>query len=209
MPEALSTAGITWKVYDGNSLGIEDNPLAYFKNFQTNPTLQTTWRSTAATRSDFKHDLATGELPQVSWINTSLNETEHPGNSSAKVGEKVVGGTAQTDDGPQKRLGKNGDLHHLGRERRLLRPRRSAGRAARHARRVPDGARHHERRGRRSTGRSASASACRCSWSRRSPGADWSPRRSTTTPRCCGSSRRASASKCRTSAPGGAKRQAI
>ena len=39
MPEQLSSAGISWKVYSGNILGNEDNELEYFKNFKTNPTL--------------------------------------------------------------------------------------------------------------------------------------------------------------------------
>jgi phospholipase C len=89
MPEQLSSAGVSWKVYSGNTLGLEDNELNYFKNFKTNPTLaklafEQTWPKT------FKHDLTKGELPQVSWINTSADETEHPGNSSAKAGEHVV-----------------------------------------------------------------------------------------------------------------------
>jgi len=89
MPEQLSAAGITWKCYTGATLGFEDNPLEYFKNFKTNPALaklafEQKWPH------DFKHDLGKGELPQVSWINVSASETEHPGNSSAKVGEHVV-----------------------------------------------------------------------------------------------------------------------
>lgn len=89
MPEALSSAGVTWKVYDGNILGFEDNPLEYFKNFKTNTTLANAAFGNSYPKS-FKHDLNHGELPQVSWINVSAAETEHPGNSSAKVGEAVV-----------------------------------------------------------------------------------------------------------------------
>jgi phospholipase C len=89
MPEALEAAGISWKVYDGTILGFEDNPLEYFKNFKTNPTLaKKAFENTYL--KQFKHDLDHGELPQVSWINTSAAETEHPGNSSAKIGEHVV-----------------------------------------------------------------------------------------------------------------------
>jgi phospholipase C len=89
MPEQLSSAGISWKVYSGNILGNEDNELEYFKNFKTNPTLAKLAFEQKYPK-DFKHDLSRGELPQVSWINTSANETEHPGNSSAKIGERVV-----------------------------------------------------------------------------------------------------------------------
>ncbi|MCW3034344.1 MAG: phospholipase [Solirubrobacteraceae bacterium] len=89
MPEALTTAGISWKVYDGPTLGFEDNPLEYFKNFKTDPALASKAFANSYPKS-FKHDLNHGELPQVSWINTSAAETEHPGNSSAKIGEAVV-----------------------------------------------------------------------------------------------------------------------
>ena len=89
MPEQLQAAKITWKSYSGIGLGIEDNVLGFFDKIAKDPTLH----NLAFQQSyphDFKRDLAKGELPQVSWINTSLVETEHPGNSSAKVGEKVV-----------------------------------------------------------------------------------------------------------------------
>jgi phospholipase C len=89
MPEALSTAGVSWKVYSGISAGNEDNELLWFKNFQTNPTLKKLAFEQQYPKQ-FKHDLAKGELPQVSWINTSLSQTEHPGNGSAKTGEHEV-----------------------------------------------------------------------------------------------------------------------
>jgi phospholipase C len=89
MPEQLQSAGVSWKVYTGASLGLEDNVLPFFKNFTTNPTLAAQAFNPSYPH-DFKHDLVKGELPQVSWINTSLSETEHPGNSSAKIGEHVV-----------------------------------------------------------------------------------------------------------------------
>ncbi len=89
MPEQLQAAGITWKVYNGEDAGIQDNELELFKNFKTNPTLgKLAFEETYP--KQFKRDLLRGELPQVSWINTSLQETEHPGNSSAKVGENLV-----------------------------------------------------------------------------------------------------------------------
>jgi len=88
MPEALTAAGISWKIYNGPILGLEDNELLLFKNYETNAELKHLafyglWPH------DFKQDVKEG-LPQVTWINTSANESEHPGNSSAKVGEKVV-----------------------------------------------------------------------------------------------------------------------
>ena len=63
--------------------------LEYFKNFQTDAEL-TARGINPVYPHDFIKDISHGELPQVSWINTSLLETEHPGYSSAKVGEFVV-----------------------------------------------------------------------------------------------------------------------
>ena len=89
MPEQLSAAGITWKSYTGSNAGFLDNLLPFFKNFHTNPELAA--RGTKPVYpEDFLKDLKHNELPQVSWINTSLLETEHPGYSSAKVGEFII-----------------------------------------------------------------------------------------------------------------------
>jgi phospholipase C len=89
MAEQLQANGITWKCYQGESAGVEDNVLGLFTSFRTNPTLKKLGLEATFTKQ-FKKDLAHNELPQVSWINTSLNATEHPGNSSAKIGERVV-----------------------------------------------------------------------------------------------------------------------
>ena len=88
MPEQLSAAGVTWKVYTDPAQGSLDNPLIYFKNFQTDPALQAL--AFKPTTSDFFADTASGSLPQVSWINIAATETEHPGFSTAKVGERAV-----------------------------------------------------------------------------------------------------------------------
>ena len=89
MPEQLSAHGVTWKVYDGSEAGFEDNVLEFFKNFQTNSELKKLGLEPAFPK-DFITDLKHEELPQVSWINTGLARTEHPGNSSARVGEFEV-----------------------------------------------------------------------------------------------------------------------
>ena len=86
MPEQLSAHGVTWKVYNGAEAGFEDNVLEFFKNFQTNETLKKLGLEPTYPK-DFISDLKHNELPQVSWINTSLPQTEHPGNSSARIGE--------------------------------------------------------------------------------------------------------------------------
>jgi phospholipase C len=89
MPEALSAHGVSWKVYNGLEAGFEDNVLEFFKNFQTNSTLKKLGLEPLFP-NDFVTDLKHNELPQVTWINASLPSTEHPGNSSAKVGEFVL-----------------------------------------------------------------------------------------------------------------------
>ena len=91
MPEQLSAAGITWKSYTGAELGYEDNMLEFFESFQTNPELKAKGLDPVYPK-DFVTDLRNEELPQVSWINTSVLQTEHPGYSSAKVGEFIVDG---------------------------------------------------------------------------------------------------------------------
>jgi phospholipase C len=89
MPEQLSAAGVSWKVYNGTELGSEDNVLEFFSNYHTNPELKRLGLDPVYP-NDFAADIKKGELPQVSWINTSLLATEHPGYSSAKIGEFVV-----------------------------------------------------------------------------------------------------------------------
>jgi phospholipase C len=89
MPEQLESAGISWKVYSGAQLGYFDNVLSFFENFQTNEALAAK-AFKPVYPDDFRTDLERGELPQVSWINTSVNDTEHPGYSTAKIGEHAV-----------------------------------------------------------------------------------------------------------------------
>jgi phospholipase C len=89
MPEQLSAAGVSWKVYTGTGLGVYDNVLTYFNAYQTNPELADL-AFNPFYPCDFSADLANGELPQVCWINTSINETEHPGYSTAAAGEYTV-----------------------------------------------------------------------------------------------------------------------
>jgi phospholipase C len=89
MPEQLSAAGVSWKVYTGSDEGMYDNVLSFFHNYHTNPELARL-AFEQEYPNDFVADLKNDELPQVSWVNVSLNQTEHPGYSSAKVGEFVV-----------------------------------------------------------------------------------------------------------------------
>lgn len=88
MPEQLTAAGVSWKVYTGVG-GVYDNVLTYFNSYQTNAEL-----AALAFKPfypcDFSADLESGELPQVSWINAALDQTEHPGYSTAAAGEYTM-----------------------------------------------------------------------------------------------------------------------
>jgi phospholipase C len=89
MPEQLSAGGVSWKVYTGAGLGVYDNVLTYFHAYHTRPDLAAA-AFDPVYPNDFVADLASGELPEVSWINMSVNQTEHPGYSTAAAGEDAV-----------------------------------------------------------------------------------------------------------------------
>jgi len=89
MPEQLSAAGVSWKVYSGSDLAILDNVLSYFSAYKTDPTLAAAAFNPVYPK-DLVADIKSGELPQVSWVNMSVFETEHPGYSTAEVGEYAV-----------------------------------------------------------------------------------------------------------------------
>jgi phospholipase C len=89
MPEQLSAHKIDWKVYTSPDGGVLDNVLPYFKSFQSRGPLRD--RGLKPTYpNDFRRDVRRGTLPSVSWLLASLVESEHPGFSSAKVGESVA-----------------------------------------------------------------------------------------------------------------------
>ncbi len=89
MPEALQAAGVSWRVYnppglayqasDPLSLGVSDNILLYFERHTSDPTSPLYQNAFNATfPKDFRHDVATGELPSVSWICPPVGYDEHP-----------------------------------------------------------------------------------------------------------------------------------
>ncbi|MGI8559777.1 MAG: phospholipase C [Solirubrobacteraceae bacterium] len=89
MPEQLSAHGVSWKVYTDPAGGVLDNVLPYFRNFQRNPALQARGLQPKYP-TDFLADVASGELPHVSWVLAGLPQSEHPGFSTAKAGESVA-----------------------------------------------------------------------------------------------------------------------
>ncbi len=77
MPEQLAARGISWKVYGNPDGNYGDNVLPYFKQYQTNPALAA--RALAPTYpGTFQTDVASGQLPSVSWVLAPLIASEHP-----------------------------------------------------------------------------------------------------------------------------------
>src|SRR3984893_11194967 len=83
MPEQLQARGISWKVYsspDETILGgiLSDNVLSYFKNFQDPASVLHQNAFGPQFPVDLLADIATGSLPQVSWIIGSVLTSDHP-----------------------------------------------------------------------------------------------------------------------------------
>ncbi len=78
-PERLQRAGVSWRVYHQED-DFDDNTLKFFKNFQnlapTDPLFDAALKNRAV--SDFVADVATDNLPQVSWIVGPTALSEHP-----------------------------------------------------------------------------------------------------------------------------------
>src|SRR5215813_4173482 len=94
MPEQLQARGITWRVYsspDETILGgiLSDNVLSYFKNYQdpASPLHQHAFGPVFPT--DFLADVASGNLPQVSWLIGSVVTSDHPP-APAVFGENIL-----------------------------------------------------------------------------------------------------------------------
>src|SRR5947209_17733251 len=76
MPEQLQSRGISWKVYGNADGNFGDNVLPYFKQY-SNPTLAAN-AFTPTFPGTFQSDVASGNLPQVSWILAYLVASDHP-----------------------------------------------------------------------------------------------------------------------------------
>ncbi|HWF34263.1 MAG TPA: alkaline phosphatase family protein [Solirubrobacteraceae bacterium] len=80
-PERLEAAGIDWRVYQQVN-NYDDNPLAWFKQFQQAPHSSPLYQRGLAVENSlvdrFAEDVATGNLPQVSWIIGPDYQSEHP-----------------------------------------------------------------------------------------------------------------------------------
>jgi phospholipase C len=94
MPEQLQARGISWKVYsspDVTILGglLSDNVLSYFKNFQDPASALHKNAFGPQFPVDFLSDVASGNLPQVSWLIGSVVTSDHPPSPSI-FGENIL-----------------------------------------------------------------------------------------------------------------------
>jgi len=94
MPEQLQARGISWKVYsspDETILGgiLSDNVLTYFKNFQDPASVLHQNAFGPQFPTDFLADVASGNLPQVSWLIGSVLTSDHPPSPSI-FGESLL-----------------------------------------------------------------------------------------------------------------------
>jgi len=93
MPEQLSAAGVSWKVYNDPTALFELSPFPYFKTFYSPSTPAEVEMSTQALAynypASFVADVVAGTLPSVSWIMPPLAECEHPA-APPEYGEYLV-----------------------------------------------------------------------------------------------------------------------
>ncbi|WP_269855626.1 phosphocholine-specific phospholipase C [Streptomyces sp. RPT161] len=84
-PERLQSAGISWKIYQQDD-NFDDNPLAWFKQFQSAPKDSPLYTRGMAKRGpdDFAQDVANGSLPAVSWVVAPTDQSEHPNHPPAQ-----------------------------------------------------------------------------------------------------------------------------
>ena len=94
MPEQLQARGISWKVYSTPDVAVlggilSDNVLSYFKTFQdpASPLNQKAFGPQFPV--DFLLDVASGNLPQVSWLLGSVLTSDHPPSPSS-FGENIL-----------------------------------------------------------------------------------------------------------------------
>jgi phospholipase C len=92
-PERLLAAGVSWKVYSDPLSSLALSPLPYFDAYTD--LLSATGRElvfrglTPGYPDDFREDVKSGKLPEVSWITPPLAESEHPA-APPEYGEYLV-----------------------------------------------------------------------------------------------------------------------
>ncbi|HEY2214970.1 MAG TPA: alkaline phosphatase family protein [Acidimicrobiales bacterium] len=93
MPERLSAAGVSWKVYNDPTGLALFSPLPYFKNYLDASTRRGTELIARGITPNFPvnliADVQSNNLPQVSWIHGPITQCEHPATAPA-WGENLV-----------------------------------------------------------------------------------------------------------------------
>ena len=100
------------------------NPLPGFRTVEVD---RSSSRTSGLTPSFFDA-AANGTLPSVSWVVPTLGKSEHPPDSIAHGQEWVTKVVNAVMEGPGGAMAAHGDLRHVGRLGRFLRPRRSRSR---------------------------------------------------------------------------------
>ena len=135
----LGKAGVSWGYFVGPDSCV-DNPCKPQRNarstnpiFNPLPGFQTVRQSgqlgNVAPYADFFSSIKTGDLPSVSWVVPTAGRSEHPGDELGNIatGQAWVTTRRQLDHaGTARAVGTHGDLPHVGRLGRLLRPRAAA-----------------------------------------------------------------------------------
>jgi phospholipase C len=80
LPDRLDEKGISWKYYLGDNLYVKTMKLIEHVRF--GPQYEN-----VVDETDFLEDLASGELPAVSWLIPDTADSEHPGGSTMCIGE--------------------------------------------------------------------------------------------------------------------------
>ena len=93
-PERLQRAGVSWRVYQEED-DYGDNVLEFFANFQGLPETDPLFDGGVKVRARdaFAADVASGNLPQVSWIVAPQATSEHPSAGSPAPGHDLTART--------------------------------------------------------------------------------------------------------------------
>ena len=135
-PEALTSAGVSWKVYQEVD-NYECNLLEMFASFQAAPVGSPLYQNGLRTYTEgqFEYDAIHDKLPTVSWLIPTSFQSEHPDYTPAAGADFVVSKIDAIAANPG--VWNKNRLHpQLRRERRNLRPRGAAHRAGRDAGRI-------------------------------------------------------------------------
>jgi phospholipase C len=89
-PERLDKAGVSWRMYHDTD-DFDDNVLKFFRQYQGLEHTSDRWQNAMRNRkiAEFEADVKAGELPNVSYIISPADKSEHPEYSSVDGQEYV------------------------------------------------------------------------------------------------------------------------